>query len=145
MRFELENELLEGKLKVRDLPEAWNDRVKSYLGITVPNDREGVLQDIHWSYVSFGIFPGYTLGNLIGAQLMEKIRADLPDLDAQFEAGQFAALLGWLRKNVHRHGRKFTPDELLERATGRPLTAAPWIAYVKNKFGALYAIKPAQI
>ncbi|HMJ40168.1 MAG TPA: carboxypeptidase M32 [Verrucomicrobiae bacterium] len=145
MRFELENELLEGKLKVRDLPEAWNDRVKSYLGITVPNDREGVLQDIHWSYVSFGIFPGYTLGNLIGAQLMEKIRADLPDLDAQFEAGQFAALLGWLRKNVHRHGRKFTPDELLERATGRPLTAAPWIAYVQNKFGALYAIKPARI
>jgi carboxypeptidase Taq len=140
LRFELENELLEGKLKVKDLPEAWNQRVKAYLGINVPNDREGVLQDIHWSYVSFGVFPGYTLGNLIGAQLMEKVRADIPDLDTQLEAGQFAPLLGWLRKNVHRHGRKFTPNELLERATGRPLTAAPWITYVRQKFGALYGI-----
>jgi carboxypeptidase Taq len=145
LRFELENELLEGKLKVRDLPEAWNARVKSYLGIAVPNDREGVLQDIHWSFVSFGVFPGYTLGNLIGAQLMEKIRADIPDLDSQFEAGQFLPLLAWLRKNVHRHGRKFTPNELLERATGRTLTAAPWITYVRQKFGALYGIKPARI
>jgi carboxypeptidase Taq len=145
LRFELENEMLEGKLTVGDLPEAWNERVKAYLGINVPNDREGVLQDIHWSYVSFGVFPGYTLGNLIGAQLMEKIRADIPDLDARVERGEFASLLGWLRKNVHRHGRKFTPNELLERATGRPLTAAPWIAYVQNKFGALYGIKPARV
>jgi carboxypeptidase Taq len=145
LRFELENEMLEGKLKVKDLPEAWNSRVKSYLGIDVPNDREGVLQDIHWSYVGFGVFPGYTLGNLIGAQLMEKVRADIPDLDAQIEAGQFAALLGWLRKNVHRHGRKFTPNELLERATGKPLEAGPWIAYVQKKFGALYGIKAARV
>jgi len=145
MRFELENELLEGKLKVKDLPEAWNQKVKADLGINVPDDREGVLQDIHWSYVSFGVFPGYTLGNLIGAQLMEKARADIPDLDGQFEAGQFAPLLGWLRKNVHRHGRKFTPNELLERATGKPLNAAPWIAYVRQKFGALYGIKPARV
>jgi carboxypeptidase Taq len=145
LRFELENELLEGMLKVSDLPEAWNAKVKSYLGIAVPNDREGVLQDIHWSSVSFGVFPGYTLGNLIGAQLMEKIRADIPDLDAQFERGEFAHLLGWLRKNVHRHGRKFTPNELLQRATGKTLTAAPWIAYVRQKFGALYGIKPARV
>jgi len=145
LRFELENEMLEGKLKVKDLPEAWNSRVKSYLGINVPNDREGVLQDIHWSYVGFGVFPGYTLGNLIGAQLMEKIRADIPGLDGHIEAGQFAPLLGWLRKSVHRHGRKFTPNELLERATGKPLTAEPWIAYVKKKFGALYGIKPARV
>jgi carboxypeptidase Taq len=145
LRFELENEMLEGKLKVKDLPEAWNSRIKSYLGINVPNDREGALQDIHWSYVGFGVFPGYTLGNLIGAQLMEKIRADIKDLDGQIEAGQFAPLLGWLRKNVHRHGRKFTPNELLERATGKPLEAGPWIAYVKKKFGSLYGIKPARV
>jgi carboxypeptidase Taq len=145
LRFELENELLEGTLKVKHLPEAWNQRVEAYLGIKVPNDREGVLQDIHWSYVSFGVFPGYTLGNLIGAQLMEKIRLEIPDLESQLEAGQFAALLGWLRKNVHRHGRKFTPNELLERATGGPLTAAPWIAYVRQKFGSLYGIKPARV
>ena len=140
LRFELENQLLEGKLKVADLPAAWNDRVRSYLGIEVPNDREGVLQDIHWSSVSFGIFPGYTLGNLIGAQLMEKVRADIVDLDARIERGDFAALLTWLHANVHRHGRKFTPSELMERATGKPLSAAPWIAYVRNKFGALYGM-----
>jgi len=144
LRFELETEMLDGTLKVRDLPEAWNSRVKSYLGITVPNDREGALQDIHWSSVSFGIFPGYTLGNLIGAQLMEKARADIPDLDAQIEKGEFAALLAWLRRNVHRHGRKFTPNELLERATGKPLTAAPWITYVQQKFGALYGLRAAR-
>ena len=141
LRFELETELLEGTLKVKDVPEAWSARFKSYLGLDVPNDREGALQDIHWSSVSFGIFPGYTIGNLVSAQLMEKIRADIPDLDAQIETGQFASLLSWLRKHVHIHGRKFTPDELLERATGKPLTAAPWIAYVQKKFGALYGLK----
>jgi carboxypeptidase Taq len=140
LRFELENELLDGTLKVADLPEAWNARFKSYVGLNVPNDREGVLQDIHWSYVSFGIFPGYTIGNLVSAQLMEKVRTEIPDLDARFEKGEFSALLTWLRRNVHRHGRKFTPNELLERATGKPLTAAPWIAYVQNKFGALYGL-----
>ena len=141
MRFELENDMLEGTLKVKDLPEAWNTRMKSYLGLNIPNDREGALQDIHWSYVSFGIFPGYTIGNLIGAQLMEKIRTDMPDLDAKIERGEFASLLSWLHRNVHRHGRKFTPNELLERATGKPLTAAPWIAYVQRKFGALYGLE----
>jgi len=142
LRFELENELLEGTLKVKDLPEAWNARFKSYLGIDVPNDREGCLQDTHWSSVSFGIFPGYSLGNLIGAQLMETARLELTDLDAQFERGDFSELLGWLRRNVHRHGRKFTPNELLTRVTGRPLTALPWIAYVQRKFGDLYGLSP---
>jgi carboxypeptidase Taq len=144
LRFELENELLEGKLKVKDVPEAWNSRFKQYLGLDVPNDRDGALQDIHWSYVSFGIFPGYTIGNLIGAQLMEKVRTDIPDLDDQIERGDFGQLLGWLRRNVHRHGRKFTPNELLERATGRPLTAKPWIGYVERKFGALYSLQAAR-
>ena len=143
LRFELENELLDGSLKVADVPEAWNSRFKSYLGLNVPNDREGALQDIHWSFVTFAIFPGYTIGNLVSAQLMEKIRTEIPDLDSQFERGEFGALLGWLRRNVHRHGRKFTPNELLERVTGKPLTAAPWIAYVQNKFGALYGLQAA--
>ncbi len=141
LRFELENEMLEGRLKVKDVPEAWNEKFKSYLGIDVPNDREGVLQDIHWSFVAFGVFPGYTIGNLIGAQLMEKARVDIPDLGPQIESGQFSELLAWLRQNVHRHGRKFTPNELLERATGRPLTAGPWIAYVQEKFEKLYGLK----
>jgi carboxypeptidase Taq len=140
LRFELEVELLEGKLTVKDVPDAWNARFEEYLGLNVPNDREGALQDIHWSMVSFGIFPGYTIGNLVSAQLMERIRKDLPDLDAQIARGEFSALLTWLRQKVHRHGRKFTPNELLERATGRPLSAEPWIAYVREKFGALYGL-----
>jgi len=141
MRFELENEMLDGKLKVRDLPEAWNARIKSYLGLDVPNDREGVLQDIHWSFVGFAEFPGYTLGNIIGAQLMEKIRSDISDLDAQIEKGEFAPLLRWLSKNVYQHGRKFTLNELLMRVIGRSLTFELWIAYVRRKFGALYRLE----
>jgi len=143
LRFELENELLEGTLKVRDLPEAWNARVKEYLGIDVPNDGVGVLQDIHWSWVDFAVFPGYTLGNLMGAQLMEKIRMDLPGLDGQIERGEFGPLLKWLQVHVYEHGRKFTPNELMERATGKPVSAEPWIAYVRHKFGALYGAKAA--
>ena len=144
LRFELENEMLEGTLPVKDLPEAWNARFKSYLGIDVPSDREGCLQDIHWSWPEFATFPGYTIGNLIGAQLMDKIRADIPDLDEQVGRGEFAVLLRWLRTNVHRHGRKFTPNELVERATGKPLTPGPWIAYVRKKFGALYGLQTAK-
>ncbi len=143
VRFELENELLDGTLKVKDLPEAWNARIKSYLGVDVPNDREGVLQDIHWSWPEFAGFPGYTIGNLIGAQLMDKIRAEIPDLDGHIERGEFAVLLRWLRTNVHRHGRKFTPNELVERVTGKPLTPGPWIAYVRKKFGGLYGLQAA--
>ena len=143
MRFELENEMLEGSLQVRDLPEAWNARIKEYLGIDVPNDGVGVLQDIHWSWVDFAVFPGYTLGNLMGAQLMEKIRMDLPGLDGQIERGEFGPLLKWLQTNVYQHGRKFTPNELMERATGKPVSAEPWIAYVRQKFGALYGAKAA--
>jgi carboxypeptidase Taq len=143
MRFELENEMLEGSLKVRDLPEAWNARIKEYLGIEVPNDGVGVLQDIHWSWVDFAVFPGYTLGNLMGAQLMEKIRMDLPGLDGQIERGEFGPLLKWLQTNVYQQGRKFTPNELMERATGKAVSAEPWIAYVRQKFGALYGAKAA--
>jgi carboxypeptidase Taq len=141
VRFELENEMLEGSLKVRDLPEAWNSRIKSYLGVDVPNDREGVLQDIHWSGVSFATFPAYTLGNLMGAQLMEKVRAEIPGLEDHLERGEFGVLLEWLRTNVYRHGRKFTPNELMERVTGKPIAVGPWIAYVRQKFGALYGAR----
>src|SRR5438128_3925771 len=140
LRFELENDMLEGRLKVRDLPEAWNEMFKSYVGLDVPNDREGVLQDIHWSFVGFAEFPGYTLGNIISAQLMEKIRSDVPELDLQIERGEFGNLLGWLQEHVYKHGRKFTPGELLERVTGRGLTPKPWIAYVRQKYGWIYGL-----
>ena len=141
LRFELENDMLEGKLKVNDVPEAWNELFKSYFGLDVPNDREGALQDIHWSFIGFAEFPGYTLGNIISAQFMEKIRAEMPDLDSQIGRGEFGPLLRWLQENVYQHGRKFTPNELVERVTGHPISPKPWIAYVRKKFGALYGLE----
>jgi carboxypeptidase Taq len=138
LRFELETALLDGSLAVEDVPEAWNSRVAEYLGLPAPSDAEGALQDIHWTFPTLGGFVGYTLGNLIGAQLMGTVRAALPGLDVQVESGNFAPLLGWLQENVYRHGRKFTPNELVERITGEELSATPWINYVERKFKELY-------
>ena len=140
VRFELELALLEGTLKVADVPEAWNARMQEYLGITPPDAAQGVLQDVHWSGVGFAGFTGYTLGNIIGAQLFVEARKALADLDAQIAAGEFGGLLGWLQTNLYQHGRKFTPTELLQRITGGPLDTAPWIAYVRQKFGDLYGL-----
>jgi carboxypeptidase Taq len=138
LRFELELALLEDKLHVNEVQDAWNARMQDYLGITPPNDAEGVLQDIHWSSGGLGGFSGYTLGNIIGAQLFAKAREALPALDDQIAAGEFAPLHEWLRVNLYQHGRKFTPNELLERITGGPLSTGPWIAYVRRKFGDIY-------
>lgn len=143
LRFELENDLLEGRLRVEEVPAAWNAKMEDYLGVEPSNAAEGPLQDIHWTFIgSLGSFPAYTLGNLISAQLMERVRVDLPDLDAQIEAGEQAPLLGWLREHVHRHGSKFTPAELLMRVTGRELDAQPWIDHIHRKFGEIYGIEP---
>lgn len=136
LRFEIENLLLDGDLEAAGVPEAWNERMREYLGIEPPDVANGPLQDIHWSGFSFGGFPSYTLGNVIGAQLMEVVRRDLPDLDGQIERGEFAPLLGWLQGHVYRHGRKFTPAELLQRITGEGLSARAWIAYIREKFAA---------
>ncbi len=141
LRFELERELLQGKLSVRDLPGAWNARMHQYLGITPPDDAHGVLQDIHWSGGMFGYFPTYTLGNLISAQLWHAAQRDLPDLDDRIRAGEFTSLLGWLREHVHRCGRKYRPDELIQKATGEPLTARYYVDYLHTKFGELYGVQ----
>ncbi|MBO0690844.1 MAG: carboxypeptidase M32 [Candidatus Dormibacteraeota bacterium] len=140
LRTELERELLSGGLPVADVPEVWNEKLREYLGLDPPPDAEGCLQDMHWTHPLLGGFVGYTLGNVIGAQLMVTIRESLPDLDEQLAAGEFGRLLEWLRSHLYEHGRKFTPNELLERATGRPVTAEPWIAYVRRKFGELYGV-----
>jgi carboxypeptidase Taq len=140
LRFELENEMLEGKVKISDLPEAWNAGMETYLGIVPPNDALGVLQDIHWSGGTIGYFPTYSLGNLISVQLFDKAKADIPSLPEQIAAGQFGELLGWLRENVHRHGRKYTPAELVKRVTGNELTAANYVAYIKTKFSDIYEL-----
>lgn len=138
LRFELENEMLEGKVRVADLPEAWNAKMETYLGVVPPDDAQGVLQDIHWSGGTMGYFPTYSLGNLISVQLFDKAKAEIPSLTDQIAAGKFDELLNWLRTNVHQHGRKYTPAELVRRVTGTPLTATNYIAYIKAKFSDIY-------
>ncbi len=140
LRFELEVALMQGSLAVRDLPEAWNQKYRDYLGITPPDDAKGVLQDIHWSLGYMGYFPTYTLGNLIACQLWQNIRQDIPDLDEHIARKDFQPLLSWLRTQIHQHGAKFEPMELLERVTGRRLTAEPYLQYLRDKFGEVYAL-----
>lgn len=140
LRFDLERAMLAGDLSVADLPGAWNERVRADLGLAVPDDRRGVLQDIHWSMGAIGYFPTYTLGNLYAAQLWEAIVRDLPDLDARIREGDFAGLLGWLRENVHAHGRRHTAPELCARATGRPLSHEPLLNYLESKLRAVYRL-----
>lgn len=138
LRFELERALIQGTIHVDDLPELWHDTMEDYLGIRPASDAEGVLQDIHWSLGSIGYFPTYALGNLMSAQLHDQIQEDVPDLDRHLAAGQFDALLEWLRTHVHQHGRKFQAPELLQRITGHDLQADPWLRYIRTKYEALY-------
>jgi carboxypeptidase Taq len=143
LRFELELALIEGTLAVADLPDAWAEGMQRLLGLEVPSPSLGVLQDIHWSTGLIGYFPTYTLGNLMAAQLWQRVRADLPDLDAQIERGEFAPLREWLREHVHRHGRTFWPRELLRRITGEELQVAPLVAYLRGKLGDAGAVSAA--
>jgi len=140
LRLEIEIGLLEGEFKVKDLPEIWNTRFKEYLGITPKNDTEGVLQDVHWSFGLFGYFSTYALGNLISLQIWEKVNADIPNLEDQIRKGDFTALLSWLQDKVHRHGKKFEPQELVERVTGSKIDGGPYIKYLNKKFGELYGL-----
>lgn len=140
LRFELEQEIILGKLPLQDLPEAWNARMKSYLGIKVPDDAQGVLQDVHWSHGSFGYFPTYAMGNIIASQVWSKVVADIPGLSAQFGQGDFAQLRGWLRDHLYRHGRKFTPKEMRQRLLGGPIDVGPYVQYLKNKYGEIYGL-----
>jgi carboxypeptidase Taq len=140
LRFELEVALIEGSLSVADLPAAWNAKMEEYLGITPENDSAGVLQDIHWADGLFGYFPTYTIGNVLSVQLFEEALKAHPGIPDQIERGGFTLLLGWLRENVHRHGARYYPDELIEKASGRPLDTAPYLSYLSNKFGELYEL-----
>jgi carboxypeptidase Taq len=140
LRFELEQELLAGTIELRDLPEQWNARMREYLGIDVPDDAHGVLQDVHWSGGVFGYFPTYTLGNVMSVQIWEALRLDLPDLDDQIEAGDFAPLREWLRDRLHRHGRKFSPQETLERCVGSRIDPEPYLGYLRAKVADVYGV-----
>jgi carboxypeptidase Taq len=140
IRFEIERALLAGEMQVSDIPEAWNTRYKKYLGLDVPDNTRGCLQDIHWSMAAMGYFPTYTLGNLYAAQIFEKVLEDMPDLHEQFERGEFANLKRWLNENIHAHGRRYKPAELCEHVTGKPLSPNPLMRHLEGKLRPLYGI-----
>jgi carboxypeptidase Taq len=140
VRFELEKAVFDGKIAVADLAEAWVEKMRAYLGVTPPTDLEGVLQDIHWSSHFGGSFVSYTLGNVMSAQFYATARRARPGLEDGFGRGDFAPLLDWMRENVHAHGSKFTPEELLERATGAGLSVRPYLEYIRSKFTELYGL-----
>jgi carboxypeptidase Taq len=140
LRVELEIALLDGSLAPRDLPAAWRQRMVEYIGLTPPDDATGVLQDVHWSAGLFGYFATYTLGNLIAAQLWETFERAHPDRDEQIRRGDFSSLLAWLRREVHQHGRKFEPQELVERVTGSKIDPAPYLRYLETKYSEVYAL-----
>jgi carboxypeptidase Taq len=140
LRFELELELVEGVLAVSDLPEAWNERFRGYLGLEVPDDANGVLQDVHWSEGSFGYFPTYSIGNAVSGQLWEAIRAALPDLDDELAHGELGPLREWLREHVHRFGRKLSPAGVLERVVGEPIRVDPYLRYLREKVKETYGV-----
>jgi carboxypeptidase Taq len=140
LRLEIEIGLIEGSLPVKDLPEIWNARMQEFLGVTPPNDAQGVLQDIHWSMGLIGYFPTYSLGNLVSVQLWERILADIPDLTDQIASGEFSALLGWLRQKIHSHGAKFEPQDLVQKVTGSKIDPAPYMRYLQAKYGEIYGL-----
>jgi carboxypeptidase Taq len=138
IRFELERAMMSGELQAADLPLEWNRRYKEYLGVDVPDDRVGCLQDTHWSGGSFGYFPTYTLGNLYAAQIFEKILADVPTLYDSFAKGDFSPLKTWLNTNLHTHGSRYEASELCERITGKSLSADPLLRHLESKLRPLY-------
>jgi carboxypeptidase Taq len=141
IRFDLELALLEGSLAIADLPEAWNERYRSDLGVVPTSDREGVLQDVHWFTGQIGgMFQGYTLGNIMSAQFFAAALNAHPQILSQIQTGDFTTLHQWLKQNVYQHGRKFTPSELIEQATGSPLTIEPFIRYIEQKYGEIYTL-----
>jgi len=141
VRFELEQALLKNELPTADLPGAWKEKYEKYLGITPPNDADGVMQDVHWSAGLIGYFATYSLGNLYSAQFFAQANQDLGGLDAQFARGEFKPLREWLREKIHLPGQRYTAAELVQRVTGKPLSSAPLMAHLKAKLGPLYGLK----
>ena len=140
LRFELEMALIAGNVSVAELPQAWNDRFEAFFGITPPTDTLGVLQDVHWSSGLFGYFPTYALGNLLAAQYYRKALTDRPSIPDDIANGKFDTLLGWLRENIHRHGRKFTAEELTQRVTGESIDPKYYLKYLNAKYGEIYGL-----
>ena len=145
LRFDLELKLLEGRLRVKDLPEAWRAGMQADLGVAPPDDRDGCLQDVHWYCGSIGGgFQSYTIGNILSAQFFAAAIKAHPDISSEIASGQFGTLRGWLTDNIYRHGRTLTPEEIVTRATGSPMTMAPYLAYLRTKYGELYRLPQSQ-
>jgi carboxypeptidase Taq len=140
VRFELEQAILNDELRVADLPGAWHEKYRQYLGVQSPTDADGVMQDVHWSAGLVGYFPTYSLGNLYAAQLFEKAESDLGDFEAMFARGEFLPLREWLRVNVHEQGRRYAPSELVRRVTGEGISHGPLMKHLYGKLGPLYGI-----
>jgi carboxypeptidase Taq len=140
LRFELEQLLLSGELSVADAPDAWNAKVREYLGIDPPNDTEGILQDVHWAMGGMGYFPTYSLGNFLSAQLFETAIAAKPEIPSDIANGSYASLFDWLVENVWKYGRRYFPQEMITKATGRELETAPYLKYLTSKFGDIYGL-----
>ncbi len=140
LRFELEEAMIRGELEVCDLPRRWNDKMKEYLGIEPPDNRDGVLQDVHWPSGMIGYFPSYMLGNLYAAQFYAKAESDIKRLDKRLERGDLKPLIEWLRVNIHSQGRRYEPAELLKKVTGRDLDPGYFIKYVKDKYSGIYSL-----
>jgi carboxypeptidase Taq len=136
LRFELEQDLVEGRVAIADLPNVWNSKMREYLGVDVPDDARGVLQDTHWASGHIGYFSTYLLGTVMSVQIWEKILEDIPEVEEQIEAGDFGALRAWLGEHIHSYGRKFSPQETLRRATGWTIDPKPYLAYLRAKYGA---------
>jgi carboxypeptidase Taq len=136
LRFELEQDIVNGRVELRDLPRRWAEKMEEYLGIQVPDDAQGVLQDMHWASGHIGYFSTYLLGSVMAVQMWDKALDAVPDLEDQIGRGEFGALRGWLGENVHAHGRKYAPQEVLRRAVGTTIDAKPYLAYLKRKYGA---------
>ncbi len=138
LRFEIENLMVEGKVRLCDLPELWNAKMEEYLGIRPPDEAQGVLQDVHWSLGYMGYFPTYALGNLLAAQFYQQAVAELHDIPTQIEHGEFGPLFHWMRERIHRPGAKYTPAELVKRVTGGPIRTEPFLDYIRAKYSQIY-------
>ena len=138
LRFEIEQAIIAGDLPVNDIPGVWNELFEDYVGIPVPDDSQGCLQDIHWAFGGFGYFSTYALGNLYGAQFFVKAREDMPALEGQIANGEFKPLLDWLRTHIYSQGMRYSAADLVQHVTGKPLSHEPLVAYLRSKFGELY-------
>lgn len=141
LRFEIEHDLIEGRTRPEDLPQIWNEKMRSHLGVVPDRDAEGVLQDVHWSLGAFGYFPTYTLGNLYSVQFYRQARQEIAQFDEHIEAGELTILRQWLKQKIHRWGRTFTADQLVCRVTGNPPSPEPFMTYLEEKFSTLYQLQ----